>query len=90
MTCRSAQLLTVQELVAAGHGVSLIPAMACALDCDRRRHYKRLSGRRPTRTLAMIWHRQRYQRPIVKAFIELLGESVRRRAADHGANATGR
>jgi LysR family hydrogen peroxide-inducible transcriptional activator len=80
MVCRSAQLLTLQEFVSAGHGISLLPAMACALDRDEQRVYRRLSGTVPTRTLALIWHRQRYQRPVVRRFIEMMREEVGRPA----------
>jgi LysR family hydrogen peroxide-inducible transcriptional activator len=72
MVCRSAQLLTVQELVSVGHGVSLLPAMACESDRHPQRVYRRLCGEAPTRTLAMIWHKQRYQRPAVRRFIEMM------------------
>ncbi len=79
MVCRSAQLLTVQELVSVGHGVSLLPAMACEFDRHPQRVYRRLSGPAPTRTLAMIWHKQRYQQPPVRRFIELMREKVGRK-----------
>jgi LysR family hydrogen peroxide-inducible transcriptional activator len=72
MVCRSAQLLTVQELVSVGHGVSLLPAMACEADRRSGRVYRRLSGPAPSRTLAMIWHKQRYQQPPVRRFIEMM------------------
>lgn len=75
VVCRSAQLLTVQELVAIGHGVSLLPAMACAPDRDPRLAYRGLSGTAPTRTLAMIWHQRRYQRPPVRSLIAMLRET---------------
>jgi LysR family hydrogen peroxide-inducible transcriptional activator len=78
MVCRSAQLLTVQELVSVGHGVSLLPAMACAHDRHSRRVYRRLSGAAPTRTLGMIWHKQRYQQPPVRRFVEMMREKVGR------------
>jgi LysR family hydrogen peroxide-inducible transcriptional activator len=80
MVCRSAQLLTVQELVSVGHGVSLLPAMACDFDRHSRRVYRRLSGAAPTRTLGMIWHKQRYQQPPVRRFIELVRDRVGRPA----------
>jgi LysR family hydrogen peroxide-inducible transcriptional activator len=76
IVCRSAQLLTVQQFVSIGHGVSLLPAMACELDRHPDRCYRHLSGTRPTRTLGLIWHRQRYQRPLVRRFIELVRETV--------------
>jgi LysR family hydrogen peroxide-inducible transcriptional activator len=81
MVCRSAQLLTLQELVSAGHGLSLLPAMACESDRHPRRVYRRLSVAAPTRTLAMIWHKQRYQRPVVRRFIDLMRDKVARPAA---------
>jgi LysR family hydrogen peroxide-inducible transcriptional activator len=68
--CRSAQLLTVQELVALGQGVSLIPAMACDVDRGKRCRYRSLAGNKPARTLAMIWHKLRYRSPLVLQFIE--------------------
>jgi DNA-binding transcriptional LysR family regulator len=76
MVCRSAQLLTVQELVSVGHGVSLLPAMACTSDRHPQRIYRRLTAPAPTRTLAMVWHKQRYQRPTVRGFIEMMRERV--------------
>jgi LysR family hydrogen peroxide-inducible transcriptional activator len=70
--CRSAQLLTVQELVALGQGVSLIPAMACDVDRGKRCRYRSLAGSKPTRTLAVIWHKLRYRGPLVLQFIEMV------------------
>jgi LysR family transcriptional regulator, hydrogen peroxide-inducible genes activator len=72
ISCRSAQLLTVQELVAAGHGVSLIPQMAVKSDQSRQTKYRSLSGEKPTRTIAMIWRKNRYQSPAVERFIAAL------------------
>ena len=80
MVCRSAQLLTVQELVSVGHGVSLLPAMACEFDRHSRRVYRRLSGTAPSRTLGMIWHKQRYQQPPVRRFVEMMRDKVGRPA----------
>ena len=69
VSCHSAQLLTVQELVALGHGVSLIPEMAANTDKTKRRLYRSLTGEKPQRTIALIWRKDRYQSPLVKAFI---------------------
>jgi LysR family hydrogen peroxide-inducible transcriptional activator len=69
-SCRSSQLLTVQELVRLGQGVSLIPAMAAALDHDGRILYRPLSGTKPTRTLALVWQTHRYQSRAVRQFLE--------------------
>jgi LysR family hydrogen peroxide-inducible transcriptional activator len=70
-------LLTIQELVALGHGVSLIPAMSRAMDRGRRCEYRSLADPKPNRTKRLIWHKDRYQSPLVKAFIETLREARR-------------
>jgi len=72
ISCRSAQLLTVQELVALGHGVSLIPQMAVKADRSQHTKYRSLSGEKPTRTIAMIWRKNRYHSPAVERFIGAL------------------
>jgi LysR family hydrogen peroxide-inducible transcriptional activator len=77
VSCRSAQLLTVQELVAQGHGVSLIPAMASEVDRGRRCRYRHLAGRRPARTLALVWHKHRFRGSLVVSFLETIREHVR-------------
>lgn len=83
ISCRSAQLLTVQEFVALGHGLSLIPQMARATDRSDSRVYRSLADNKPERTLAMIWHKQRYQSPLVQQFIETLrGEAGRHGRTD--------
>ena len=51
---RTSQLATVQELVSLGHGVSVVPAMARAVDANDQRVYRSFSGERPTRTVAMM------------------------------------
>ena len=70
--CQGVQLLTIQELVAQGHGVSLIPAMAHEMDRGRRCEYRSLAEPTPTRTIHLIWHKDRYQSPVVKEFIRAL------------------
>lgn len=77
LTCRSAQLMTVQELVALGQGVSLVPEMAARADRSQRVHYRPLSGANPVRTLAMIWHKNRYLNPLVKGWMEIVRREVR-------------
>ncbi len=72
IACESSQLLTAQEMVALNHGVSLIPEMAAAVDSSKKRIYRSMSGVKPTRTLAIIWHKHRYQSPLVKKFIDEL------------------
>jgi LysR family hydrogen peroxide-inducible transcriptional activator len=70
--CQSVQLLTIQRLVALGHGVSLIPAMAQEKDRLSRCEYRRIARPAPTRTIRLVWHRDRYQSPLVKEFIAAL------------------
>ncbi|HET6326769.1 MAG TPA: LysR family transcriptional regulator [Planctomycetaceae bacterium] len=72
ISCRSAQLLTVQELVASGHGVSLIPQMAVKADHSPHTRYRSLAGEKPQRTIAMIWRKNRYHSPAVERFIAAL------------------
>jgi LysR family hydrogen peroxide-inducible transcriptional activator len=72
VACESSQLLTAQEMVALNHGISLIPEMAASVDSSKKRIYRSLSGVKPTRTIAMAWHKHRYQSQLVKKFIEEL------------------
>jgi len=78
VSCQSSQLFTAQELVALNLGVSLIPEMAASVDRTKQRKYRSLSGIKPTRTLAMIWHKHRYQSPLVNQFINTIREHVHR------------
>lgn len=77
------QLITVQELVSLGQGVSLVPQMARVMDQSPTRCYRSLSGEQPVRTIALVWHEQRFQSKLFKRFVEWL----RRRCAGEGARA---
>lgn len=69
---RTSQLVMVQELVSLSHGVSMIPAMARQLDqCDRR-VYRSITGKKPTRMIAVVWNPYRFQSRLIKAFRERL------------------
>jgi len=70
VSCHSAQLLTVQELVASAHGISFIPQMAVDRDKSKQRVYRSIAGEKPARTIAMIWRKNRYQSPLVERFID--------------------
>jgi LysR family transcriptional regulator, hydrogen peroxide-inducible genes activator len=85
VTCRSAQLLTVQELVGLGQGVSLVPEMAAHVDRGGKVAYRKLAGAKPSRTLAMIWHKRRYQRPLVEGLLQAI-----RAEAQHNSSRNGR
>lgn len=81
VSCRTAQLLTVQEFVALGQGVSLVPEMAALRDRDRRRVYLPLDGPPVEREIAMIWRPRFRPRQLVEAVLEMLREFGRKRAA---------
>jgi LysR family hydrogen peroxide-inducible transcriptional activator len=72
ISCRTAQLLTVQEMVALGQGVSLVPEMASRLNRDRRCVYRSLSGAPLEREIAMIWRPRYRPRRLVEALLEML------------------
>jgi len=69
---RTSQLAMVQELVSLSHGVSFIPAMARVLDQSGRRVYRSLSGKKPTRKVAVAWNPYRFQSRLITAFRERL------------------
>jgi LysR family hydrogen peroxide-inducible transcriptional activator len=80
VSCRTAQLLTVQELVSLGQGVSLVPEMAAKRDRDRRRVYRPIDVPPVEREIAMIWRPRYRPRRLVEAVLELLRDLGRRRA----------
>lgn len=79
--CASAQLLTVQELVALGHGVSLVPRLAADADRAGLCVYRPLAGEPPTRTIAVVWRKDRYQGRTVRALIDALRADADERTA---------
>lgn len=84
---RISQLATVQELVALGHGVSIVPAMARRLDPSDRRVYRSFNGEKPFRTVAMAWNPYRYQSKWAKALVEHLRRGAgKRRSGVAGAS----
>lgn len=58
---RTTQLAMVQELVSLGHGISIIPSMACILDHAEDRRYRRLTQPRPTREIAWVTNPYRFE-----------------------------
>lgn len=69
---RTSQLTTIQELVALGHGISIIPAMAQRLDKGKRRVYRSFAGTPPTRTIALLQNPYRYEHRFVRTFKEYM------------------
>jgi LysR family hydrogen peroxide-inducible transcriptional activator len=74
IACRSAQISTIQSLIAMNQGVSLLPAMARRADRDKRRVYRALDGGGPERTIAVIWRLHRYHSPTAERFLKGLRE----------------
>ncbi|WP_197740789.1 LysR family transcriptional regulator [Tuwongella immobilis] len=61
VTAEIHQLLTVQELVRLGVGISLIPQMAATLDSHPGRIYRTLGDEPPKRSVGMGWNTMRFQ-----------------------------
>ena len=65
---KTSQLAMVQELVTLGHGISMVPAMARAIDKSNRRLYRSLAGPKPMRTIAAVWNPYRFQSKLLQEF----------------------
>jgi LysR family hydrogen peroxide-inducible transcriptional activator len=72
IACRSAQIATVQALIALGQGISLLPAMACRADRSKRLVYRPLATEESRRTIVAVWHKQRYHSPAAESFLKEL------------------
>ena len=64
---------TVQGLVGAGFGAAFVPLLAVAPGDDRVRVLA-LEPAIPSRTIAVVWHRDRHRAPAARAFVELARE----------------
>jgi len=69
---RSAQLETIQALVCAGLGISLIPAMAARRKREDLPEYRSLPSPRPERRIVVCWPRQRPPGRTASEFLKLL------------------
>ncbi|MGA9777122.1 MAG: LysR substrate-binding domain-containing protein [Verrucomicrobiia bacterium] len=69
---RSAQLETVQALVAAGLGISLIPAMAARNQREDLPEYRSLPSPRPRRKIVAAWPRQRPPGRAASEFLKMV------------------
>jgi LysR family hydrogen peroxide-inducible transcriptional activator len=82
---RSGQLATVQSLVAAGMGISLIPQMAIG---ERPAHitYRQLEDPRPKRSIAVVTRSKRHQKAAAQEFLKhlrLVGKTFNLLAPNH-------
>lgn len=69
---RSAQLETVQSLVCAGVGISLVPAMATRTGRKDLPEYRSLSSSRPKRTIVAVWPKPRPPSSAAGRFLDLI------------------
>ena len=79
VVCRSAQLATVLELVGAGVGISIVPAMAAARHNTPQCAYVTLVDHVLEREIVAVWRRGAVQTPQGRAFVECVREVVRGR-----------
>ncbi len=69
---RSAQLETIQALVASGVGISLIPQLAVPTRRPGQPVFISLANPKPTRTIAVIWRKEHYHSRAAREFLRLL------------------
>lgn len=74
---RSAQLETIQALVASGLGISLIPAMATRIAHENTPEYRSLKSPRPTRKIVAVWPAQRAPGRAANEFLKLITAKFR-------------
>jgi LysR family transcriptional regulator, hydrogen peroxide-inducible genes activator len=77
VSCRSGQIETVQALVQAGLGVSLVPRMAVGTARGRTPVYRSFATPKPTRAIATLWPRQRPLSRAAAAFLQELRQSAK-------------
>jgi LysR family transcriptional regulator, hydrogen peroxide-inducible genes activator len=69
VSCRSTQIETIQALVKAGMGISLIPQMAAHSRSSDGPVYLAMQNPKPQRTIAAVWLRQRALAPAAGEFL---------------------
>jgi|ERR1041385_1654126 LysR family hydrogen peroxide-inducible transcriptional activator len=75
VACRSAQVETIQALVMAGLGISLVPQMALNASSSPRPVYRPLAAPAPRRSIVLIWRKHRQ--------LSLAATELRRQLQDH-------
>jgi LysR family hydrogen peroxide-inducible transcriptional activator len=76
---RSAQLETIQALVTAGLGLSLIPAMAAKRERGNSPEYRSLQSPRPQRDIVAVWPKQRPPGRAAAEFLKCIPAQAARR-----------
>jgi len=77
VVCRSSQLATVLELVGAGVGVSIVPAIAAARHNTPRCAYVPLVDHELEREIVAVWRKGATRAPAAQAFVDCVREVVR-------------
>ncbi len=77
VVCRSAQLATVFELVSAGVGLSIVPAMAAARHTEPTCVYVPLADHPLQREIVAVWRDASRESPQARAFVECARDVVR-------------
>jgi LysR family hydrogen peroxide-inducible transcriptional activator len=72
---RSAQLETIQALVASGVGISLMPRMAVHLKRGGQPVYLSLAPPKPTRTIGVLWRKEHHHSRAAREFLRLLRDA---------------
>ena len=75
---RSAQLETIQSLVRAGLGISLVPAMAVNRGDAGAPEYRSLENPKPTRKLVTLWPKRRPPGRAGKEFLKILSDQLKK------------
>lgn len=76
LICRTSQLSTIQEFVAQGIGISILPKMAASADKSGKVVYQRLKEKNARRTIVAAIPPQRRESILVRAFLECLKSNV--------------
>ena len=84
VTCRSVQIETIQALVHAGLGISMVPRMAVDGATRTGPVYRPLETPHPTRAIIALWPRQRPLSRIAGTFLDHLRQFARKRTATKG------
>jgi LysR family hydrogen peroxide-inducible transcriptional activator len=72
---RSAQLETIQALVAAGVGISLIPKLAMHPKRAGQPVYLSLADPKPARTICVLWRKEHHHGRVAREFLRLLQQA---------------
>jgi LysR family hydrogen peroxide-inducible transcriptional activator len=82
IACKSAQITTIQKLIALGQGVSLLPEVARKSDTSGAIVYRPLSGEQPRRTIGVVWHKHYFHSPLAAKYLIELRQWAKRLGTD--------